>query len=796
MDKPEKLNSTATEQSSKPLRILIVLNLEWNPRLGAVRVYMELAEQWRAAGHVVEHFSLTEAFPRARGSRAAFAVRQLLFAYRAAAFVKKDASRFDVVDALIGSLPMSKKKLGFAGLLIARSVGLYRLYDRFELAARQRWPQRPRGKFLGKIFYSFAHRRLFRASDAAVKNADLINVPNESEAECLRREFGPGYHIIVQPYGLSAERRRELLQAAATSSARLAQKKISFIGMWAARKGSHDWAKIVARVRQQDPDVQFGLFGTMVDGRVIARELGPVSPDGVELVSEYAPDDLPKLLAEYAVGVFPSYVEGFGLAVLEQLAAGIPTVAFDVPGPRDVLGARAPELLVPVGDVDALVTALRKILDLDQTAYERLSRRCAEIANEFDWSRITRETIHLYRQRLDQLTQPPILFVQPFSLGFGGGGGARILRALLERAPVAWQSVCCSPQRPKPWPNEAHLPSRPSWGKVERSRLAMFPKMTMTIFAPRFRRRLRNFCQQANARAIHAVPHSGIDFAYAHAVARELSIPFFISVHDDLAYTAAHELSPAVHQPAMRDAWLEADARFVISDTLGREYSHRYGAREYQIVTDGLTNLHSSRPDSHSDRWRIYFMGLFHLGYEPTFRSFLEGLRIFERERPGITNSVTCRCAHIRPRVWKDVKEVKILPYADEPQIQRDMENADFLYMPMPFGSEHENFARYSVSTKMVTYIGSGLPILYHGPTTSAAYNLLHQHNAAIFLTSLDPGEIAGSLASITEAERQKVVANALNLARREFMLSDQAQKFWGTICRCLVENVVPLKTE
>lgn len=125
------MNATTPAPAPKPLRILIVLNLEWNPRLGAVRVYMELAEQWRAAGNVVEHFSLCDAFPRVRSSRAGFAIRQIAFAYKAAAFVKENAARFDVIDALIGSLPMSKKKLGFVGLLVARSVGLYRLYRPF-----------------------------------------------------------------------------------------------------------------------------------------------------------------------------------------------------------------------------------------------------------------------------------------------------------------------------------------------------------------------------------------------------------------------------------------------------------------------------------------------------------------------------------------------------------------------------------------------------------------------------------------------------------------------------------------
>lgn len=308
--------------------------------------------------------------------------------------------------------------------------------------------------------------------------------------------------------------------------------------------------------------------------------------------------------------------------------------------------------------------------------------------------------------------------------------------------------------------------------------------MTTRFFASRFQRRLTNFCRKIQARAVHAIPHSGIDFAHAHAVARDLSLPFFISVHDDLAYTAAHEMPSSIYQHAMHEAWLDADARFVISDALGQEYVRRYGDREYQVVTDGLAALNS--PQINANSFGVYFMGLFHIGYEANFRAFLQGLRIFEEQHRQLKVSVTCRCAHIRPHVWKDVKPVKILPYADEAQVEQDMKTADFLYMPMVFGREHENFARFSVSTKMVTYIGSGIPILYHGPTDSAAFDLLHRHQAAIFLTSLDAREIATQLSNVTESDRTRVVENALALARRDFMLADQTQKFWGTICRRL----------
>ncbi len=779
MDKPEILSAP------HPLRILLIVNLHWDARLGAVRVYMELAERWRAAGHIVEHFSLSDAFPNSRGARASFAVHQVRFAYKAAAFVRKNAHRFDIVDAIIGSLHGSKQNLRFDGLLVARSVGLYRLYERFERNAESRWPRRPRGKFFGRILYTLFRYWLNRASDEAVKNADLVNVPNEDEADCLRKEFGVSTKIVVQPYGLTAERRDAIFAAAVPPAARLHRRKISFIGMWGPRKGSFDWPNIVRAVWRRIPEARFSFLGTMVESETVLSDLGLKGSERIESVSQYSPDELPRLLADCAVGAFPSYVEGFGLGVIEQLAAGLPTVAFDVPGPRNILRSQLPELLVASGDVEKFAEAICRILELDAPLYETLAKRSADTAAMFDWSTIARDTLEIYRERLTDRARK-ILFIQPFSLGSSGGGGARILRALLEHAPMAWQSVCCSPRKPKQWPNEIHLPSRPSWGKIETSRLARYPKMTMSIFASGFRRRLKAFCQRANVVAIHTVPHSGLDFVQAQSVARDLALPFFISLHDDLAYTTARELRPSVREPAMRAAWLEADARFVISDALGQEYSRRYGEREYQIVTDGLNELPSPRPASPAKIRRIYFMGLFHLTYEPNLRALLEAIAILERENPETKFEVTCRCEYIRPHVWKDLKRVQVLPFADEAQIARDMQDVDLVYMPMPFGQEHENFTRYSVSTKMVTYVGSGIPIVYHGPATSAAFELLHRNNAAIFLTTLDAPEIAKSLTQITGNVSETIVANALALARREFMIADQTRKFWNTICACI----------
>lgn len=670
--------------------------------------------------------------------------------------------------------------------MVARSVGLYRLYEKFDRSVEKRWPGRPKGTFLGRIFYGFARWRFGRASDRAIRFADLINLPNEEEAECLRREVKTARPILVQPYGLSAERRQVFLGSAAPSEVRRAEKRICFVGMWGARKGARDWSEIIRRVREREPAAQFRLLGTMVDSTRVLQDLQLKTSEGIELVSAYQPDDLPGLLADCTVGAFPSYAEGFGLAVLEQLAAGIPTVAYDTAGPHDLLSQYLRELLVPKGDLKAFAEKISDILQLDSEGYAKLSQRSVQCAEAFSSTKIAETTLTAYRAALPGNSTGKILFIHPFSLG-SAGGGPRILRALLEGAPHAWESVCTSPGGCQPWPNERCLPSRPSWGRIERTRFAGIADATAPFFAPRFRTRLKKLCVTLGARAIHAVPHTGLDFAEAHAVARELALPFYISLHDDIAYTAAETGRRAHRERAMQAAWQEAAARFVISEALGREYCQRYGSRDYHVVTDGLTELTEPRSRSNPDEFRIYFMGLFHVTYEANLRALLDGLDLFRRRYPSIRVSLTCRCEHIRSHVLDGAKAVTVLPFAAEHQVRRDMENAELLYLPLPFGKAYENFARYSLSTKMVSYAGSGVPILYHGPVTSAAYDLLSKNKAAIFFTTLVPEEIADGLEDITEQTRRDVAGNALALARRDFMLADQARRFWGAFARTAV---------
>jgi glycosyltransferase involved in cell wall biosynthesis len=205
---------------------------------------------------------------------------------------------------------------------------------------------------------------------------------------------------MVQPYGLHSDNRRALISAARPVADRLKNRTISFIGMWAPRKGSRIWGEIVRRVSERIPDVRFSFLGTMTEPSAVRHDIGADFGGRIEVISEFSPDELPTLLSKCAVGAFPSYVEGFGLAVLEQLAAGIPTVAFDEGGPRDILQAALPELLVPTGNIESFANALARILESELSEYERLVRLSLETAQKYSWSKIAQDTIRQYRSTL------------------------------------------------------------------------------------------------------------------------------------------------------------------------------------------------------------------------------------------------------------------------------------------------------------------------------------------------------------------------------------------------------------
>ena len=73
--------------------------------------------------------------------------------------------------------------------------------------------------------------------------------------------------------------------------------------------------------------------------------------------------DVPRLLEAADLFLFCSRTEGLPNALLEALAAGLPIVATDVPGNRDLIDTGRTGILVPVGEPEAIARAVLSLLD-------------------------------------------------------------------------------------------------------------------------------------------------------------------------------------------------------------------------------------------------------------------------------------------------------------------------------------------------------------------------------------------------------------------------------------------------
>jgi glycosyltransferase involved in cell wall biosynthesis len=82
--------------------------------------------------------------------------------------------------------------------------------------------------------------------------------------------------------------------------------------------------------------------------------------------------------------VSPERYSGFGLPVLEAMARGCPVVVSDAGSLPEVAGEAG--VVVPVGDVDALVNALASITD-DGARRDQLSAAAHYRAASFTWER-------------------------------------------------------------------------------------------------------------------------------------------------------------------------------------------------------------------------------------------------------------------------------------------------------------------------------------------------------------------------------------------------------------------------
>ena len=239
----------------------------------------------------------------------------------------------------------------------------------------------------------WTRRPLYRRS---ARRAKLVLTDSLSSKRDIERAYGvTDERVLAIPLGVGDQFRN----VADEEQARIREgygfatsEVVLFVGKFSRRRNVPTLVRAFAELRRaHDVDALLVLAGDDHLGLELvelARELGIA--DSVRIPGHVPDSDLPGLYAAATMFAYPSDYEGFGLPVVEAMAAGTAVITLDNSALREVADSAA--LVLPEATVDGLAEAMWRLVD-DTDLRQELARRGEARSRSFSWPETARKTI-------------------------------------------------------------------------------------------------------------------------------------------------------------------------------------------------------------------------------------------------------------------------------------------------------------------------------------------------------------------------------------------------------------------
>jgi glycosyltransferase-like protein len=255
----------------------------------------------------------------------------------------------------------------------------------------------------------FTTPALVECQRRSIVEPDHVLVVSDYWRRLLRDEYGVEATVVTN--GVDARRfarpagfdRRTLRAGTGTSDRFL----FLTVGGLEPRKGSLQLVEALAAVRSTvTPRPAVAVVGehsfqdhssyrTAVLERAAALGLEP--GEDVLLLGTVPDGELPGWYWSADAFVFPSVKEGWGLAVLEAMAAGLPVITSDIPVFHEYLRDGGEVRMARAGDSAALAREMAALVT-DAGLCRRLARGGPAVAGRYRWETCARQHIECYRR--------------------------------------------------------------------------------------------------------------------------------------------------------------------------------------------------------------------------------------------------------------------------------------------------------------------------------------------------------------------------------------------------------------
>lgn len=257
---------------------------------------------------------------------------------------------------------------------------------------------------VGKRFAVYGLERLA----AAFSDAELLQ--NEEDLPILRQLGIPARRLYVLGNGIDLARfRREIWPWDERNRVRkeLAIERDEFVvgavGRLVAEKGYRELFAALRKVAQRGRRITCIVIGGEDPAKrdaLTAEELAVAKAHGIRMLGWR--DDIERYYLAMDLYVLASYREGFPRAAMEAAAMGLPIVASDVRGCRQVVEDEETGLLVPVRSADSLAAAIERLAADPHLLAEMGAAAARRAQRDFNVHRQIDLTLAVYAQALQR----------------------------------------------------------------------------------------------------------------------------------------------------------------------------------------------------------------------------------------------------------------------------------------------------------------------------------------------------------------------------------------------------------
>lgn len=215
---------------------------------------------------------------------------------------------------------------------------------------------------------------------------DRIEVQTQTGKNYFSNRIQKKSTIIANPNHITLDQRNEVLSTQK-------ENRIASVGRLIQQKNYPLLINSFAEILNFYPEYRLDLYGDGEDRNELQKLVNSLGIDKNVEFHGVIPNAYMKL-GSAKVFILPSYIEGMPNALMEAMAVGMPCVATDVSGVRDIITDGENGFIVPVDDKEAMVDRIKKLIESDDLR-KKFSHNTINLFEKFDKNKIFKQWLEL-----------------------------------------------------------------------------------------------------------------------------------------------------------------------------------------------------------------------------------------------------------------------------------------------------------------------------------------------------------------------------------------------------------------